>query len=153
MIEFRKLTLFVIFFICQSCKYNADNCCGKSWKGIEKSIQVPIFLLLFFFLLKLFTHCLNINITCEPFLYPCFFNVPDNAGLAGSEKTTSSGRRHYDLSRQMSLLRAATTTRIDDELSPANVTAIRGETALLVCTVLNIGDKSVNFLVWYILTN
>jgi len=88
MIEFRKLTLFVIFFICQSY----------------------------------------------------------NAGLAGSEKTTSSGRRHYDLSRQMSLLRAATTTRIDDELSPANVTAIRGETALLVCTVLNIGDKSVSWL-------
>lgn len=67
-------------------------------------------------------------------------------GVAGLEKTTTNGRRHYDLSRQMSLLRAATTTRIDEELSPANVTAIRGETALLVCTVLNIGDKSVSWL-------
>ena len=49
----------------------------------------------------------------------------------------------YDLSRQMAQLRAATTTRIDAELSPANVTAITGETALLVCTVLNVGDKAV----------
>ena len=69
--------------------------------------------------------------------------VSDLAGVVGLEKTTTNSRRHYDLSRQMSLLRAATTTRIDEELSPANVTAIRGETALLVCTVLNIGDKSV----------
>jgi len=67
-------------------------------------------------------------------------------GVAGSEKTATSSRRHYDLSRQMSLLRAATTTRIDDELSPGNITAIRGETALLVCTVINIGDKSLSWL-------
>ena len=52
----------------------------------------------------------------------------------------------YDLSRQMAQLRAATTTRIDAELSPANVTAITGETALLVCTVLNVGDKAVGYL-------
>ena len=52
----------------------------------------------------------------------------------------------YDLSRQMAQLRAATTTRIDPELSPANVTAITGETALLVCTVLNVGDKAVGYL-------
>ena len=71
------------------------------------------------------------------------YHVADTVGVAGLEKTTTNSRRHYDLSRQMSLLRAATTTRIDEELSPANVTAIRGETALLVCTVLNIGDKSV----------
>ena len=51
----------------------------------------------------------------------------------------------YDLSRQMAQLRAATTTRIDAELSPANVTAITGETALLVCTVLNVGDKAVGY--------
>ena len=43
----------------------------------------------------------------------------------------------------MSLLRAATTTRIDEAQSPANITALKGETALLVCTVLNVGDKSV----------
>ena len=52
----------------------------------------------------------------------------------------------FDLSRQMSLLRAATTTRIDEELSPGNITALKGETALLVCTVLNVGDKSVGIL-------
>ena len=46
----------------------------------------------------------------------------------------------------MSLLRAATTTRIDEELSPGNITALKGETALLVCTVLNVGDKSVGIL-------
>ena len=50
----------------------------------------------------------------------------------------------FDLSRQMSLLRAATTTRIDEARSPANITALKGETALLVCTVLNVGDKSVS---------
>ena len=50
----------------------------------------------------------------------------------------------FDLSRQMSLLRAATTTRIDEELSPGNVTAIHGETALLACKVLNVGDKAVS---------
>ena len=63
----------------------------------------------------------------------------------GSENSVpgTTSRRHYDLSRQMSLLRAATTTRIDEELSPGNITAIRGETALLVCTIVNIGDKSV----------
>ena len=44
----------------------------------------------------------------------------------------------------MSLLRAATTTRIDEELSPGNVTAIHGETALLACKVLNVGDKAVS---------
>jgi len=75
-----------------------------------------------------------------------FFSQSYTTGVAGSEKKTANGRRHYDLSRQMSLLRAATTTRIDEELSPANVTAIRGETALLVCTILNIGDKSVSWL-------
>ena len=73
-----------------------------------------------------------------------YFDVSDTSGVAGLEKKTANGRQHYDLSRQMSLLRAATTTRIDEELSPANVTAIRGETALLVCTILNIGDKSVS---------
>ena len=52
----------------------------------------------------------------------------------------------YEISRQMSLLRAATVTRIDEELSPENVTAIHGETALLVCTVLNVGDKAVSFI-------
>jgi hypothetical protein len=69
----------------------------------------------------------------------------------------------------MSLLRAATTTRIDEEVgnikqrklkplhhhstihiprqaSPTNVTAIHGEMAMLVCRVINIGDKSVGFL-------
>ena len=54
----------------------------------------------------------------------------------------------YEISRQMSLLRAATVTRIDDELSPENVTAIHGETALLVCTVLNVGDKAVSFILY-----
>ena len=44
----------------------------------------------------------------------------------------------------MSILRAATTTKIDDELSPGNVTAIHGETALLVCTILNVGEKAVS---------
>jgi hypothetical protein len=34
-------------------------------------------------------------------------------------------------------------TRIDDDLSPGNVTAVQGDTAMLVCTVVNIGDKSV----------
>ena len=48
-----------------------------------------------------------------------------------------------EIARQMSILRAATTTKIDDELSPGNVTAIHGETALLVCTILNVGEKAV----------
>ena len=48
-----------------------------------------------------------------------------------------------ELSRQMSLLKAATTTRINDDLTPQNVTAIHGETAMLVCTVLNVVDKAV----------
>ena len=61
------------------------------------------------------------------------------------ERRAGNSRRvgSFDLSRQMSLLRAATTTRIDQELSPGNITALKGETALLVCTVLNVGDKSV----------
>jgi len=56
------------------------------------------------------------------------------------------GKREFDLSRQMSLLKAATTTRIEEESSPTNVTAIRGETAMLVCNVVNVGDKSVSWL-------
>jgi len=51
-----------------------------------------------------------------------------------------------ELSRQMSLLKAATTTRINDDLTPQNVTAIHGETAMLVCTVLNVVDKAVSWL-------
>ena len=35
-------------------------------------------------------------------------------------------------------------TRIDESRSPANITVVRGDTAMLVCTVINIGDKSVN---------
>ena len=34
-------------------------------------------------------------------------------------------------------------TRIDDDRSPESVTVVRGDTAMLVCTVINIGDKSV----------
>ena len=52
----------------------------------------------------------------------------------------------------MSLLRAATTTRIDESQSPANITALKGETALLVCTVLNVGDKSVRSQFYYLVT-
>ena len=82
------------------------------------------------------------------------FTISDLVGVVGSEKSVpgTTSRRHYDLSRQMSLLRAATTTRIDEELSPGNITAIRGETALLVCTIVNIGDKSVGRL-WYYYEN
>ena len=36
--------------------------------------------------------------------------------------------------------------RIDEDLSPSNVTAIRGETALLSCKILNVGDKAVSVL-------
>ena len=56
----------------------------------------------------------------------------------------TSNKHQVDLARQMSILRAATTTRIDEDLSPTNVTAIHGENALLVCTIQNIGDKSVS---------
>jgi len=85
---------------------------------------------------KLFTFILLL--ICQTYL----------VGVVGSEKSVpgTTSRRHYDLSRQMSLLRAATTTRIDEELSPGNITAIRGETALLVCTIVNIGDKSLSWL-------
>ena len=34
-------------------------------------------------------------------------------------------------------------TRIDAENSPGNVTVLAGDTAMLTCTVVNIGDKSV----------
>ena len=34
-------------------------------------------------------------------------------------------------------------TRIDEDRSPGSVTVVRGDTAMLVCTVINIGDKSV----------
>ena len=34
-------------------------------------------------------------------------------------------------------------TRIDEDRSPESVTVVRGDTAMLVCTVINIGDKSV----------
>ena len=57
----------------------------------------------------------------------------------------TSNKQRVDLARQMSILRAATTTRIDEDLSPTNVTAIHGENALLVCTIQNIGDKSVSW--------
>ena len=67
---------------------------------------------------------------------------------ASSEKTSESKgptrASEYDLSRQMSLLRKATTTRINEDLSPGNVTAIHGENAMLVCTIHNIGDKAVS---------
>ena len=81
---------------------------------------------------------------------PCSLSVsvypePGRAGI-------SLGRvGRFDLSRQMSLLRAATTTRIDETQSPGNITALKGETALLVCTVLNVGDKSVRILVTLVL--
>ena len=77
-------------------------------------------------------------------------NCINISSLASSEKSQGRPKEptrasEYDLSRQMSLLRAATTTRINEELSPANVTAIHGENAMLVCTIQNIGDKSVSF--------
>jgi hypothetical protein len=50
---------------------------------------------------------------------------------------------NYDITRQLSLIRQAMMTRIDDDLSPGNVTVVQGDTAMLVCTVINIGDKSV----------
>ena len=54
----------------------------------------------------------------------------------------------------MTLLREATATRLDEDLTSANVTAISGETAMLVCTVLNIGDKSVSMenIMYYLFT-
>jgi len=63
------------------------------------------------------------------------------AGLVQGGRRVGSGEE--ELRRQMSLLRAATTTRIDEQASPTNITAIRGETAMLVCRVINIGDKAV----------
>ena len=63
--------------------------------------------------------------------------------LSETQNNLSSNKRQVDLARQMSLLRAATTTRIVEDLSPTNVTVIHGENTLLVCTILNIGDKSV----------
>ena len=62
-----------------------------------------------------------------------------------AQNNLSSKKRQVDLARQMSLLRAATKTKIDEDLSPTNVTVIHGENALLVCTIMNIGDKSVSF--------
>ena len=38
-------------------------------------------------------------------------------------------------------------TRIDAENSPGNVTVVAGDTAMLTCTVINIGDKSVSVIV------
>ena len=64
--------------------------------------------------------------------------------LGETQNKWTSNKRQADLARQMSILRAATTTRIDEDLSPTNVTAIHGENALLVCTIQNIGDKSVS---------
>ena len=55
-----------------------------------------------------------------------------------------------ELSRQMSLLKAATTTRFNDDLTPQNVTAIRGETAMLVCTILNVVDKAVSQNIYFL---
>ena len=37
-------------------------------------------------------------------------------------------------------------TRIDADLSPSNVTVVEGDTAMITCTVFNIGDKSVSIL-------
>ena len=34
--------------------------------------------------------------------------------------------------------------RIDESLSSGNLTVVQGETVMLVCTVLNLGDKSVS---------
>ena len=34
--------------------------------------------------------------------------------------------------------------RIEESLSSGNLTVVQGETVMLVCTVLNLGDKSVN---------
>jgi len=64
-------------------------------------------------------------------------------GVSCESKRTLGDRE--ELRRQMSLLRAATTTRIDEKASASNVTAIRGETAMLVCKVINIGDKAVSW--------
>jgi hypothetical protein len=35
------------------------------------------------------------------------------------------------------------TSRIDESRSPGNVRVVQGDTAMLVCTVLYVGDKSV----------
>ena len=40
-------------------------------------------------------------------------------------------------------------TRIDEDRSPESVTVVRGDTAMLVCTVINIGDKSVGITLIY----
>ena len=40
-------------------------------------------------------------------------------------------------------------TRIDEDRSPESVTVVRGDTAMLVCTVINIGDKSVGITLFY----
>jgi hypothetical protein len=34
-------------------------------------------------------------------------------------------------------------SRIEEDLSSDNVTVVKGDTAMLVCTVINVGDKSV----------
>ena len=41
-------------------------------------------------------------------------------------------------------------TRIDEDRSPESVTVVRGDTAMLVCTVINIGDKSVGIFLFYL---
>ena len=74
-------------------------------------------------------HC---NFTCFPETGEKFKHVGPEAVF-----------ENYDISRQLSLIRLAMMTRIDDDLSPGNVTAVQGDTAMLVCTVVNIGDKSV----------
>ena len=80
----------------------------------------------------------------DQFLQILYICIQGMVRLGETQNKWTSNKRQVDLARQMSILRAATTTRIDEDLSPTNVTAIHGENALLVCTILNIGDKSVS---------
>ena len=40
------------------------------------------------------------------------------------------------------------TPRIDEQMSSGNITVVEGETVMLVCTVLQLGDKSVSTAQW-----
>ena len=86
-------------------------------------------------LISAYLSCLPCLLFCQKLITIFFTGCGRDDQYLHFRKTGSGGVRKADL----------TETYFDDLESSGNITMLRGQTALLTCTVKNIGNKSVRF--------
>ena len=80
----------------------------------------------------------------EPELNHPWFKIRKAKPWCWSARFSTSETNNYLENRTIVQINSCFMLRIDESLSSGNLTVVQGETVMLVCTVLNLGDKSVS---------